>query len=157
MKTIFSFLLVGSLLIHTASAQKAVEQNQQAKPPFSVGEVTPLFTPVGNINFLFSLSAQDYKNQKYVFYTDSTATVAYINIDGNTIRLSGGSNAEGIMTYISKNYTVTLSMHNIAAKAKYANDDHSQTTLDGTLAIYNSAGKVVGKKVTGIKIKAVKN
>lgn len=144
MKIILSIILFCSFLIRGASAQDG-----SAKPAFSVNAVTPPARQSGNLNYLLSLSEQNFKNNQYVFYTDSNATVAYINVDGKILRLTGGTNPEHIMAYFGNGYTVTLG----TGKNMDVNNTGS-LKIAATLAIYNRTGNVVVEKVTGEQFNA---
>ena len=123
MKAIFSIILVGSLLVSKVSAQNKPSEGEAQGKSFSIMAVTPPANQTGATNYTLSLSDLDFKSQKYVFYTDSNATVAYININGNKIRLTGGANPEHIFTYVSKGYTVTLSVAKGTPGAILSNSD----------------------------------
>jgi hypothetical protein len=147
MKILFSIILVGSLFISKASAQVG-----SAKAP-SVDVVIPPSQQMGNTNYLLSLSDQDFKNQKYIFYTDSSATVAYIKIDGVGVRLTGGPNPENIMAYTCKGYTVTLNTNKKTPES--ATNNNCNYKIQATLVIYRNSGSMA-KQVTGVQINVVK-
>ena len=138
MKSVFFATFFGLVIISTVSAQ-----NNSAAPKFLVGAVVPPTQEVGNSNCLLALSDQDFKNKKYVFYTDSNATVAYVNINGTNLRLTGGPNPENIMVYTCKGYTLTLK--------KSGSQGNSSNTA--TMVIYDKMGQAVINKVTGTGIK----
>jgi hypothetical protein len=155
MKTFSALILFFSFAISMVSAQN---NSPKKAEPFTVDAVTPPNHQTGSTNYTLANSEQDYKNGKYVFCTDSNATVAYLTINGFTIRLAGGPNPENILAYTGKDYTVTLSISKTNSNKILDNaDDYISVKVDATLVIYNGAGKVVGKKVTGEKINAVKN
>jgi len=146
MKTIFSITFFYLLLLLSASAQ-----NAPAKTPFSITALTAPNRQVGKINYLLALSNEDFQNKQYVFYTDSNARIAHININGKDIRLTGGPNAEHIMAYVGEGYTVTL--HNCPIASKNTTDTKGNLTVVSTLVIYNNMGQAVVKKVTGNQTK----
>jgi len=139
MKAIFSIILFISLIISSASAQ-----NSLVSPPISLGVVIPPSHQTGNSNYILSLSDEDFKNNKYVFYTDSSATVAYLAINGSVVRLTGGSNPENIMAYVGNGYTITLSITKNTGAA-----DEGNLKITATLVIYNQPGQVLVKNATG--------
>jgi hypothetical protein len=154
MKTIFSILILGSLITTAASAQNS---SGSEKPSISLDAVTVQTHQAGNLNYLLSTSDQDFKNQKYVFCTDSNATIAYISINGFLLRLTGGPNAEHIMAYTGSGYTVTLSRDkNVSPSSSPAPDDQSNLKIQATLVIYAKNGQAVAKKVIGTQFNAVK-
>ena len=146
MKTIFFTFLLGSFTLLTATAQ-----NTTAKEPFSVSAVTAPHKQAGKVNYLLALSAEDFQNKQYVFYTDSNARVAHITINGKDIRLTGGTNAEHIMAYVGGGYTVTL--HNSTATSGNAMDKKGNLTSVTTLVIYNKMGQTIVRQVTGNQVK----
>jgi len=113
----------------------------------AIGVVIPPSHQTGNSNYLLSLSEEDLKNNKYVFYTDSSATVSYLTINGSIIRLTGGLNPENIMAYVGKGYTVTLTTNKNTASVDGAN-----MKITASLVIYNQSGQVLVKNVTGKEI-----
>jgi hypothetical protein len=160
MKPIFFIFLLCVLINVTAHAQKAATSSaREAKPAFSVESVIPHGTAIGRTNYSVSFSGQDFKDRNYVFFTDSNATVAYIKVNGIMLRLTGGPNPEHIMTYTGGGYTVTLDVTKKISAGSLADDsdDKSNLKIEGTLAIYNHSGQVVGKKFTGIQTNIVKN
>jgi len=151
MKIIFSIILFGGLITSTVFAQ-----NDSPKPAFSVDIVTPTNKQAGNMNYLLSLSDKDLKNQKYVFYTDSNATVAYVRINGDMVRLTGGSNPENIMAYTAKGYTVTLKLNqNTSNEILNNTEDHISVKKEATLVIYSNSGKSVVSNVIGAQINEI--
>lgn len=149
MKSVLFAFLFSAAMAPVVSAQNNSSGAGAAKPAFSLDAVTTPARQAGNINYLFSLSEQDFNNQSYVFYTDSNATVAHIRIGGNDIRLTGGHNPENIMTYTGKGYTITLTIN------KQSNDNkggRNSLKTKAMLVVYKSGGGVVGNKVTGIQI-----
>lgn len=121
-------------------------QNNSEKAPFLIGEVEIPGQQAGRLNYLLSLSQQDFNNQIYVFYTDSNATVAYININGRKLRLTGGTNPEHIMAYAGYDYTVTI---NNARKDMNSTNSKDKWGISGTLVIYNKMGQAVVEDVQG--------
>ncbi len=157
MKTLFSTILVIFLATAAVSAQNNNVKTKQGKQPISVETFTLAPVQTGNTNFQYSLTENDFNNKQFVFYTDSNATVAYMKIDGFTRRFTGGANPEHIMTYTGGGYTITLSFNNNATRKIILNeDDRMGVKSDGSLAIYNNKGQVVGEKVTGMQVNAVK-
>jgi hypothetical protein len=155
MKTIFSLFLFGALSITTVFAQVTAGPNGKL---FSVDAVTPPAQQTGNSNYLISLSDEDFTNQKYVVYTDSNATVAYLRINGTLVKLTGGLNAEHIMAYTTKNYTLTISVTKKSPDAKASNpDDLRATKIEGMMNVSNSKGQAVVRKFSGRLTMAVKN
>jgi hypothetical protein len=141
MKTISFIIFLSVVIFSTVSGQSNSE-----KPPFSVGTVTPPIHQTGKPNYLLSFSEQDFNNGKYIMYTDSNATVAYININGNILRLTGGPNPEHIMAYTCKGFTVTLSN---PANASLNNlDENGNLKVVASITIYNKMGQAVVEKVT---------
>lgn len=140
MKAIFFIIIFGALIVPAASAQTTAKN-----PPFQVGTVVAPDHQAGKKNYLLSLSPEDFSNKKYVFYTDSNATVAYINIGGNRLRLTGGPNAEHIMAYVGNGYTVTLK--------NTPNPNEKGKNMTGTLVIYDKMGQAVVENVAGLQIK----
>lgn len=133
MKKILSIFFCGMLAFSAASAQNT------GSASFSVETLQAIRPQSGQFNYLVSFSLQDFSQHKYVFYTDSDAHVAYININGNPLRLTGGANAERIMAYSGYGYTVTL--NNIKR--------NTAGNITATMVVFDSMGKAVVKEVTG--------
>lgn len=146
MKTIFLIAVFVSILFIPASAQ-----NTPAKTPFSIAALTTPNRQIGKVNYLLALTNEDFQNKQYVFYTDSNARVAHININGKDIRLTGGPNDEHIMAYVGGGYTVTL--HNSTVANRNMTDKKGNLTVVTTLVIYNKMGQAVVEKVTGSQTK----
>lgn len=154
MKTILSFIIILALGNTLAFAQ----QKAASKPAFTIDEVIPPNAQSGSSNYLASLSGEDLKNGKFIFYTDSNSTVAHIRINGMDIRLTGGPNPEQIMAYTCKNYTVTLSVSKkTPVKSESNGDDLSTLKIEGILTIYSAGGQAVSNPITGKLRYAVKN
>ena len=152
MKTFFSLLLFASISITTVSAQASTAQ------PFSTDVVTAPKQQTGSGNYLISLKDEDFKTKKYIAYTDSNARVAYIQVNGSPVRLTGGPNAEHIMAYTSKNYTLTISITKKLPMAKSEDsDDRTSTKIEGLINISDSKGRTIVTKFTGSVTTAVKN
>ncbi len=153
---IFFIVVVGSLFFTSVIlGQNGTTQNAVAKSELVLEPLSTLTQPVGKLNYIFSGSAEDFKNNKYVFYTDSNATVAHLVVNGTPIRLTGGPNPEHIMAYTNKEYTVTLSINKpktIGDADKNTVDNHENTEVDATIVVYDYTGHVLGAKVTGIQI-----
>jgi len=154
MKTIISFIFILVLSNSPAFAQ----QKTPSKVPFTIDAVVPPGVQSGGSNYLASLSGEDLKNARYIFYTDSNSTVAHININGTDVRLTGGPNPEQIMAYTCKNYTVTLSVSKkTPIKSESNGDDISTLKIEGILTIYTAGGQAISKPITGKLRYAVKN
>ena len=157
MKTIISILLGCLITTATIFAQSQNSGSVQGSQPFSIESFASTNTQVGNTNYQYSFSEKDLKNSLVVFYTDSNATVAYIKINGFTYKLSGGPNPEHILAYNGSGFTVTLSFSNNTTRSILLNsDDRMGVKSEGTLAVYNNKGQVIGKAVTGMQVNAVK-
>lgn len=158
MKTIFSIILFSLLAISPVMSQSSSVNLDKTVRPISVETFTSSNSQVGNTNYRFSLSDEDFAKRQFVFYTDSNATVAYLKLNGFEIKMNGGPNPEHIWAYTCKGFTVTLSIDNTGAKTAESNeDDHISVKATGTLVVYNNKGQVIGNKVTGVKVTAVKN
>lgn len=156
MKTIFSTILFSLFIIFNASAQNSFTQNNSAKPVISIDAVAPPNQQSGNSNYLLSFSEEDYKNKKYVFYTDSNGSVAYLTINGNSLRLTGGQNPEHIMAYTGYGYTAILSNDKKGSEDASDMDENGDWKISATLTVYSKTGQVLVKKVDGIQINGVK-
>ncbi len=155
MKFFSTLLLFCSIAITTVSAQN---NSTKKAPPFTVDKVSPPNHQTGRTNYVLSNSEKDLKNRDFIFCTDSNSTVAYLTINGFTIRLAGGPNPENILAYNGSGYAVTFSITKTSSNTTINDkDDYTGVKVDGILSIYNSKGQVIGKKVTGVEINAVKN
>lgn len=148
MKTILFTFFFGSLLLSSVSAQNSAPKT---KTPFSIATLTAPVRQTGKVNYLLALSQEDFQNKQYIFYTDSNAKVAHININGKDIRLTGGPNAEHIMAYVGEGYTVTL--HNSPVASENTTDKKGNLNVVTTLVVYNKMGRAVVEKVTGNQVK----
>ncbi len=89
MKTIFSVAVFSLISATIVFAQANTTKPLPPKLPFTIDTVAPSANQTGNSNYVVSYSDEDFKNKKYVFYTDSNATKAYININGHDMILRG--------------------------------------------------------------------
>ena len=151
MKTIFTTLILGILIIPVVSAQNSPTHKLDEKGNILVAIVTPPAKQTGSANFLLSLNEKELHNKTYEFYTDSNATVAHVNINGNEIRLTGGPNAEHIMTYSGKGYTFTISFDKKANQAMSNNPDGSMVEIETTLVVYTPS-ETIQKIVPAISV-----
>ena len=157
MKAISSVILISLISSASLFAQTNTTHPLPPRLPFVLDSLTPMVPPGGNNNYIVSLTDEDFKNRKYVFYTDSNATVAFLRINGNDVTLTGGPNPEHIMAYTSKYFTATLSISKTTAAAKEGDaDDKKMMKIEGHLCVYNSRGQMVAKDITGRLITAVK-
>ncbi len=127
------------------------------RAPFVLDTVAPMAPPGGHSNYLVSLTEDDFKHDRFVFYTDSNATMAFLRINGNDLVLTGGPNPEHIMAYTSKYFTATLSVSKSTPVVNTGlSDDKKVMKIEGRLCVYNSKGQMVAKDVTGHLITLVK-
>ncbi len=153
MKPFFLSFLIAISISQVVSAQHNPTQNGTAKPSFSVDKIVPPSQLSGNNNYLLSLNKKDFSTRSYVFYTDSNATIAHISINGTSLRLTGGLNAENSMSYNCKDYTVTLNdINKSASQGGNTDGNPNRVEIATSLIIYTNT-TVIGEKLVGVEIK----